>query len=331
MDLRNFQKSNDLLPNHLLERFGPGLRQRLGDTAFQNRIEIEDEINPATGLTLRRMFIMVVHRFSKVLLWVLLGVIGKRKKAHENCWKTELVLQQSRFTSLKRGQTIRLLHLSDFHLDTNLSQARRWAEIISPLDFDLAVITGDFFNGFSLPTHEKLKALKLVTDSISAPVYGIFGNHDCLLSAPLIEDLGVKLLLNESSILDLPSARVQLTGIDDPHYFKADDLERALGTVTDKKQSVDFKILLAHAPKEPEQYATAGFNLCLCGHTHGGQLCTRKQTPLLRNGTYASDTIAGWWKQENMKGFTSRGTGTGRLTYRLNCPPEIVLHEILPA
>ncbi len=326
MELPN-DTADDLLPESLLHRFEPELRKRFGANSWEERKKVEQRINQATGLSFLRFIQICIHRISKTVLGLVLGLLQKRAIAIENCWATT---SRKNILSLPHDNAkkpIRILHLSDFHLDTKLEQAEGWAEIILSLEFDIAVITGDFFNGFSLPDTDRLSALKTVVDAIECPIYGIFGNHDCSLSAPYIESLGIRLLLNESTQFQVRDSSILLTGIDDPHFFKSDDLEHALSSVKEMA-AFDMKLLLVHAPADPIRYANAGFDLCLCGHTHGGQLCTPNSKPLLRNGLYANHTISGNWESGSMKGFTSRGTGTGRLSYRLNCPPEIVVHEV---
>jgi len=319
--------SNNLLPKASLQQHGSALKLRMGENAWKMRMSVEERINPATGLSLLRLFQIWSHRFSQFTLWLCLGLLGIRKTAHNNCWKPTLTKHRIPIKGFPAGSTLRILHLSDFHLDTRLEQAEQWANMIRNLDIDLAVITGDFFNGYALPAAPEIKALQQIVDAISTPIIGVLGNHDCILSAPHIESLGIKLLLNESTTLKVGNHSILISGIDDPHFFKSDDLKHALQSASDFDK-VDLRLLLAHAPKDPESYASAGFQLCLCGHTHGGQLCTRAFTPLLRNGRYARATISGWWQQDKMLGFTSRGTGTGRLAYRINCAPEIALLQI---
>ena len=74
-------KHQDLLPKELLERFGPSLQERMGAKGYENRLKIEDEINPATGITIRRLLVIWIHRFFKTILWLLLGILGKRSRA----------------------------------------------------------------------------------------------------------------------------------------------------------------------------------------------------------------------------------------------------------
>lgn len=319
--------SLDLQPEALMKRFGADLCERMGQRAWQQRLQVEQRINPAVGMTWTRIVHRAFHLASKGLISSILSLSGQRKRAQSNCWTPTQTQSSLELPRLKAKQQLTILHLSDFHLDTRLDLATQWAEQIRSLNADLCVITGDFLNGFQLPSSETLNALQTVIDAIPAPVFGILGNHDCIFSAPYLEQLGVTLLLNETRSIRIHDLTLEITGLDDPHFFKSDDLDHAL-KAREALNPPDLRMLLVHAPMHPETYAGAGFDLCLCGHTHGGQLCTRTGTPLLRNGRYRGDTISGAWKQDRLRGYTSRGTGTGRLAYRLNCAPEIALHHV---
>jgi len=321
--------SKTILPKPLLARFESDLASRMGSENWIKRKAVESRIDSGGKITFLRIVHFLHHHASKSLIRIILSAFGLRTEAHENCWQTQLHFHQQKLSCLQPGQSLRILHLSDFHLDTRLDQSDRWAQMIQSLEYDLTVITGDFLNGFRLPDPACMKAIGKVISVIKGPIYGILGNHDCALSTPYLESIGIKILLNESQAFNCNGIQIQISGLDDPHFFKSDDLSRCSSTFKNSPPP-NLKILLVHAPREPRAYADLGFDLCLCGHTHGGQICTSKSVPLLRNGLYATETIGGWWTSGNMKGFTSRGTGTGRLSYRLNCPPEIVVHHLQP-
>lgn len=319
--------SSNLLPEALLPLYQETLRARLGPHAWQRRLTKERQLNSTGRLAWIRAVHRTIHLSSMGLIWLVLTLLRKREIAQENCFKPDTTQRSIQVSRMGNSPPLCILHLSDFHLDTRLEQADHWAARLAGLKADLCVITGDFLNGFQLPTPASFGALKTIIDAIPIPTFGVLGNHDCSLSVPYLESLGVRMLLNESTRLQIGGRTIAITGLDDPHFFKGDDLDHALRG-EDAAPRADLRLLLVHAPKDPIAYAAAGFDLCLCGHTHGGQLCTQSGTPLLRNGRYRSDTIAGQWQQGPMAGFTSRGTGTGRLAYRLHCPPEIALLQV---
>ena len=87
-------------------------------------------------------------------------------------------------------------------------------------------------------------------------------------------------------------------------------------------------MLLSHTPELYRQAAHAGFDLMLCGHTHGGQICLPGGVPVLTNADCPRRYCAGRWRHHRMHGYTSRGTGVSMVDVRLNCPPEVTLHRL---
>ncbi len=113
-------------------------------------------------------------------------------------------------------------------------------------------------------------------------------------------------------------------GVDDPHYYETDNLEKAMTGVSDDT----FSILLAHSPEITRQAAYAGVDVYLCGHTHGGQICLPGGQPLIANSRCPHNQCKGAWKYDTMQGYTSRGVGTSSVDVRFNCPPEITIHTL---
>jgi predicted MPP superfamily phosphohydrolase len=74
------------------------------------------------------------------------------------------------------------------------------------------------------------------------------------------------MLLNEAE--PVTRAGVRIYGIDDVHYFRVDNIEKAASDIPHQA----FSILLSHTPEIYRQAAHAGFDLLLSGHTHGGHI-----------------------------------------------------------
>lgn len=139
-----------------------------------------------------------------------------------------------------------------------------------------------------------------------------------------MESLGVRLLLNEHVQIERAGDSIYLAGIDDPHYFAADNLEKAYDGIPDDSVSM----LLAHSPEIYRHAAYVGFDSMLCGHTHAGQICLPGAFPLSLNSSAPRFTGAGAWSYDLMQGYTSAGTGSSVVPVRFNCPPELTLHRL---
>jgi predicted MPP superfamily phosphohydrolase len=222
---------------------------------------------------------------------------------------------------------VRLLHLSDLHLDGYPGFGGRIAAEVRGQQFDLAVLTGDFRYheaGRYRSTIEELAALVPVL-GCRFGAYGILGNHDFVEMAPLIEQAGVRMLLNEAVALEADGARLWLVGLDDPHFYGLYDFEKALRGVP----STEPRLLLAHSPEIVSEAAARGFCLYLTGHTHGGQMCLPGGFAPYVNVHCARDQIVGAWHRDGMEGYTSAGVGASGVFGRFFCPPEIVIHRLV--
>ena len=218
-----------------------------------------------------------------------------------------------------------ILQLSDLHADLSEGAMRRLIELLPTISYDICVLTGDYRAKTFGPYQAALDGLARLRAHLDGPVYGVLGNHDTVRMVPRMEELGIRMLLNEADVLDRSGAQIHLVGIDDAHYYRVDNIEKAAADVP----AVEFSILLSHTPEIYRQAAHAGFNVLLAGHTHGGQLCLPGAIPIILDSVLPRHMGAGAWRYHGMIGYTSVGVGSCILPVRLNCFPEITLHRLL--
>ncbi len=217
-----------------------------------------------------------------------------------------------------------LLHLSDLHVDMNEGAMRRLAELIPALEYHLCVITGDFRGATFGPFERTVEGLQQLTTVLRAPMYGVLGNHDTILMVPALEEMGIRMLLNECVPIARGRTTLYLAGIDDAHYYRVDNIEKAASGVPHDV----FSILLSHTPEIYRQAAHAGFDLLLSGHTHGGQICLPGAIPITLDSVLPRRMGSGAWRYHDMEGYTSVGAGSSVVAVRINCLPEITLHHL---
>ncbi|TIU26887.1 MAG: metallophosphoesterase, partial [Mesorhizobium sp.] len=144
------------------------------------------------------------------------------------------------------------------------------------LDYDICVLTGDFRAKTFGPFEAALDGVARVRASLRGPLYGVLGNHDTVRMVPALEDMGVRMLMNELEVVERNGERIYLAGIDDAHFFRVDNIEKAAAGVPREA----FSILLSHTPEIYRQAVHAGFDVLLAGHTHGGQICLPGGIPI---------------------------------------------------
>jgi predicted MPP superfamily phosphohydrolase len=217
-----------------------------------------------------------------------------------------------------------LLHISDLHADMNEGAMQRLTELLPDITYDVCVLTGDYRGPTFGPFDAALESLARVRSHLKGPLYGVLGNHDTIRMVPELEEMGIRILLNECEAISRGHEAIYLAGIDDAHYYRVDNIEKAASGIPDS----EFSILLSHTPEIYRQAAYADFDLLLSGHTHGGQICLPGSIPITLDSVLPRHMGSGPWKYGDMMGYTSVGVGCSIVPVRINCPPEITLHRL---
>lgn len=223
----------------------------------------------------------------------------------------------------------RILFMSDLHIDGIDGLADRLIGLVRSVDADVCLLGGDYRMEMYGSFLSAKQSLGEIVRHIRARdgVYGILGNHDCLGIAPDLEDSGLYMLINDSVAIERDGARVYIAGVDDPHYYRCHSLEAAYRDVPEDA----FSILLAHSPEILHDMKGQQSDLCLCGHTHGGQIRLPGIGAVFTHCKTPRQFTAGRWQYNGMIGYTSNGAGSSGIPLRFNCPPEIVLLTLTAA
>ncbi len=217
-----------------------------------------------------------------------------------------------------------ILQLSDLHVELSLKALDRLYHILPKLNYDVCVLTGDYRGQTFGSYRAAIDGMASLCKHLKKPVYGVLGNHDTIRMVPALEDMGISMLLNECAAITRNSDRIHISGIDDAHFYRADNLEKARGDIP----AGEFSILLSHTPEIYQQAAHAEFDLLLSGHTHGGQICLPARIPLSLDSVLPRRFGAGPWRYHDMQAYTSVGVGCSIVPARLNCLPEITIHYL---
>jgi len=188
----------------------------------------------------------------------------------------------------------------------------------------MCVITGDYRGATFGPFADALEGMKRLRSHLRKTVYGVLGNHDTIRMVPGLEEMGIRILLNECDPISRGRERIYLAGIDDAHFYRVDNIEKAASNIPPDA----FSILLSHTPEVYRHAAHGGFDLLLSGHTHGGQICLPGSIPITLSSVLPRGLGSGAWKYHEMDGYTSVGAGSSIVAVRLNCLPEITLHHL---
>lgn len=217
-----------------------------------------------------------------------------------------------------------ILHLSDLHPDGSDQAMQRVLRLVENLRYDICCLTGDYRAATTGSCEPALHGMAELAARLKQPIFAVPGNHDSLAMIHGLEELGIRMLLNESDSIQRGEHRIFLAGIDDAHFFRTSDIARASSQIPPGS----FRLLLSHTPEVFVEAERAQFNFMLSGHTHGGQICLPGSIPVILNAKLPRGFAAGAWRHGTMYGYTSTGAGTSTVPVRFNCPPEITLHEL---
>jgi len=301
------------------------LIDRIGAPHFRQRITLQ--LHHATRIFDQGRTLFHIENVEWLMVFIyyglkITGMYGWGNRNFKNIQVVETTVQIRDLPNAFEGY--RILHLSDLHLDLDTELTDIILKKIAPLEYDLAVMTGDYRAGTSGEYHTAMVDCKRLISKLKGRVYGILGNHDFIEFVPYLEEAGMRMLLNETISIEKDGQKIYLSGIDDPHFYETDNLHIARADIPSKHVS----ILLAHSPEIYRAAAAIGYDLMLAGHTHAGQICLPGRYAILANAKCPRQMTYGAWKYEMMSGYTSAGTGSSGVPVRFFCPPEIAVHTL---
>lgn len=220
----------------------------------------------------------------------------------------------------------KILHISDLHLDYAIGIDKVFESMVSKLNPDLTVMTGDYRDDYHLCYAKISQPLQRICKAAQAKYgsFAVLGNHDSSEAVNLLESLGVRVLINESIKIHKGNDHLTITGLDDVNQYYTEQAAKAL--TASSNDSNDFKVALVHSPEVVDLAAANRYSLYLSGHTHGGQICIPGLNHL--KNLYRSvpqQLFQGPWTYKETKGYTNRGLGHTGLPFRFRCRNEIAL------
>jgi hypothetical protein len=301
------------------------LEKRLGRLHARQRLGIETASEPKVFGGGINFFHPENWYSSYAFIRYCLKLSGLYWRGQKNTFKFQLKHHEIHLSTLPKDfEGFKILHLSDLHVDMNPNVTRELANRVQDLEYDICVLTGDYRALTFGDISGTLEGMETLCRTLKNPIYGILGNHDSIRLVPGLESLGIQMLLNESVTIERNNTKIHLAGVDDAHYFRADNIHKAAQNIPHTETS----ILLSHTPEIYKQAAYADFDVMFCGHTHGGQICLPGGIPLTLDAKCPRHMGSGPWQYHNMHGYTSAGAGTSIVNVRLNCPPEITIHTL---
>lgn len=301
------------------------LEKRLGRRHARQRLGIERDHEAQVFGQGINFFHIENLTIGHAVIRAVLMVTGLYWRGLRNAAKVEVrenLIHAPRLPESFDGFTI--LQISDLHVDLSEPSMARLVQLVPDLHYDACILTGDYRGKTWGPYEPSLAGMEELCAVLERPVYGVLGNHDTILMVPRLEEMGVKMLLNEADIIERGGERIHLAGVDDAHFYRMENIEKAADNIPHD----EFSILVTHTPEIYRQAAHADFDVLISGHTHGGQICLPGGIPITLSAVLPRTLGAGPWRHHGMVGYTAVGAGSSVVPVRFNCPPEITLHRL---
>src|SRR6185295_19043846 len=205
-------------------------------------------------------------RSSQLVIPTILKLVGLYERGCRNAAEIQIKRNYVRSTKLPKAfDGFVILQLSDLHVDVSRNAMEYLISILQGIEYDICVLTGDYRGETFGPYEETIGGMARICAALKKPAYGVLGNHDTVRMLSDLEQMGIRMLLNECEIIKRTAECLYLADIDDGHFYLTDNIEKAASEIP----AGAFSILLSHTPEVYEEAAYVDFDLMLSGHTHG--------------------------------------------------------------
>jgi predicted MPP superfamily phosphohydrolase len=234
---------------------------------------------------------------------------------------------------------LKIAHISDFHNAKLKNNNACLVDTIRDAQPDIIAITGDLVDS----RHTDVDvSIDLVRELVKiAPCYYVPGNHESRIEneyntlKQALTDFGVTILCDSKTTLEKNGQTFTIIGIEDPMFvIEKDSVESTCEVIRGKleplsKGNEGYTILLSHRPEAFEEYVSAGVDLALTGHAHGGQM----QIPFVGgliapNQGFFPKYSEGLHQKDKTSMVISRGIGNSLCPLRVNNRPEVIFIEL---
>ncbi len=203
----------------------------------------------------------------------------------------------------------RIVQLTDLHA-SRLLQGDWIDSVVNKTNAqnpDLIVLTGDMVDGTPEARANDVGPMRKL--AARDGVIAIAGNHEYYADYPqwlaTFDRLGLRMLLNEHTVITHDGASFVLAGITDMIAPRFSQVPPNVKHALEGAPQTLPVILLSHRPAGARAHAAAGADLQLSGHTHGGQAWGMHWLVQYLNDGF----VSGRYQVDTMQMYVSNGAG----------------------
>lgn len=235
-----------------------------------------------------------------------------------------------------RPEGYRAVLIADVHagVSVDMDTLQKKCDEISEKDVDIVVLCGDIVdeNTTNGEMHEVFKALSSIKSEYGT--FFVYGNHDRQLYREdksyteeelrnAIEGSGITILQDEAYEVN---DELTIIGREDALYDNGSRKE--ISELMENADMSHYIIVLDHQPKEYALNGSAGTDLILSGHTHGGQIWP---ADILFDIAKFDDAVYGYTRiDEDTQAFVTSGLAGWGYPVKTSSPAEYAVISILP-
>jgi predicted MPP superfamily phosphohydrolase len=239
--------------------------------------------------------------------------------------------------SAKVSEEVKILHISDIQSTGVGAYERNVFQLIQQIKPDLILHAGDFTQVRDpLKRDQTIWELAMLLGPLK-PKYGIYfvlGDTDAPIKPQnnhWFEQLsGVKILVNQNVVIGDRAGQFRILGL-------ALDTSRhgdrgLIQQWQNQNPPEAFTIIFGHALDYILNIQDMQVDLCLAGHTHGGQIRLPWFGPMTALSSIPKKWVLGYHVIHQLRLNVSAGVGSehvrGLISIRFNCPPTMTLFKV---
>lgn len=249
-----------------------------------------------------------------------------------------MLVREVEIESPKISEPLRILHMADIQsggIGDYEQRIFRQVEILQP---DLIIYTGDWLQPISPKDFQsEFPKLQALIRKINPPLgfFSVYGDTDGEWYAVEPESIQPLVMMESRPyLIEWSGGTLAMRGLG---LFQSRYSEMARKPVREWLQTAPeeaFRILIGHSPDYVLNVSDMPIDLCLAGHTHGGQIRFPFLGPLVIDSEIPLEWSRGFREVGNTRLNVSAGLGcthaAGLPDIRLFCPTEMTLIHINP-
>lgn len=205
----------------------------------------------------------------------------------------------------------RIAVVADVHLPDQIVSLPDLLRRLQKEKPDAIFLPGDLTNSYTDFDADGLRKLARALVKI-APCFAVPGNHEQRLDREkkyrkILMFCGVHYMSDSYADWHKDGATLRLYGMGEQ-----------LPTAPDQPA-----VLLAHRPEYFRDYCTAGWQIVVCGHAHGGHVRLGKRSLFSPDQGFVPHYTNGVYVQGQTRMVVSRGLGNSSIPWRVNNPPHL--------